>query len=64
MAFTSVSTGDSDIPSFCEMKHEPELKPLQGNPAFFRVRASQGPFHLRQKTLGPLKYLLLRENSS
>ena len=29
------STQDSDIPSSCEMKHEPEFKPLQGNPAFF-----------------------------
>ena len=35
MAFSSISTGDSDIPSSCEMKHKPELKPLQGNPAFF-----------------------------
>ena len=35
MAFSRVSTGDSDIPSSCEMKHKPELKPLQGNPAFF-----------------------------
>ena len=35
MAFSSVSTGDSDIPLACEMKHEPEYKPLQGNPAFF-----------------------------
>ena len=35
MALSSVSTGDSDIPSSCEMKHEPEFKPLQGNPAFF-----------------------------
>ena len=35
MAFSRVSTGDSDIPSSCEMKHEPEFKPLQGNLAFF-----------------------------
>ena len=35
MAFSRVSTGDSDITSSCEMKHEPEFKPLQGNPAFF-----------------------------
>ena len=35
MAFSRVSTGDSDIPSSCEMKHEPEFKTLQGNPAFF-----------------------------
>ena len=38
MAFSRVSTGDSDIPSSCEMKHEPEFKPLQGYPAFFCVR--------------------------
>ena len=35
MALSRVSTGDSDIPSSCEMKHEPEFKPLQGNPGFF-----------------------------
>ena len=34
-AFSRASTGDSDIPSSCDMKHEPKLKPLQGNPAFF-----------------------------
>ena len=52
-AFSRVSTGDSDIPSSSEMKDEPEFKPLQGNPAFFGVSASRGPFHLRQKTRGP-----------
>ena len=35
MAFSRVSTGDSDFPSSCEMKQEPEFKPMQGNPAFF-----------------------------
>ena len=35
MAFSRVSTRDSDIPSSCEMKYEPEFKTLQGNPAFF-----------------------------
>ena len=35
MAFSSVSTGNSDMPSSCEMKDEPEFKPLQGNRAFF-----------------------------
>ena len=35
MAFSRVSTWDSDIPSSCDMKHEPKFKPLQGNPAFF-----------------------------
>ena len=53
MAFSRVSTGDSDMPSACEMKDEPEFKPLQGNRAFFSVRVSRGPFHLRQKTQGP-----------
>ena len=33
-ALSRVSTGDSDMPSFCEMKDEPEIKPLQGNRAF------------------------------
>ena len=33
--FSRVSTGDSDIPSSCEMKHNPEFKTLHGNPAFF-----------------------------
>ena len=35
IAFSRVSTGDSDIPSSCEMNEEPAFKPLQGNPAFF-----------------------------
>ena len=34
-SFSRVSTGVSDIPSSCEMKDEPEFKPLQGNQAFF-----------------------------
>ena len=34
-AFSRVSTGDSDVPSSCEMKDEPEFKPLLGNRAFF-----------------------------
>ena len=33
-AFSRVSTGDSDIPSSCDMKQEPKFKPLKGNPAF------------------------------
>ena len=35
MDFSRVSTGDSDIPSSCEMKDEPAFKTLQGKPAFF-----------------------------
>ena len=34
-AFSRVSTGDSDIPSYCEMKDEPAFNALQGKPAFF-----------------------------
>ena len=52
MAFSMVSPGDSDIPLSCDMKHEPEFKPLQGNLAFFCVSVSCSPFHLRQKTQG------------
>ena len=48
-----VSTGDSDTPSSCEIKDEPVFKPLQGNPAFFLVRASRA-FHLRQQLRFPL----------
>ena len=33
-AFSRVYTGDSDMPSSCEMIDEPEYKPLQGNPSF------------------------------
>ena len=35
MASSRVSTGDSDIRSFCEMKDEPALKELQGKLGFF-----------------------------
>ena len=34
-ALSRVSTGDSEMPSSCEMKDKPEFKPLQGNRAFF-----------------------------
>ena len=35
MGSSRVSTGDSIIPSSCEMKYQPAFKALQGNPAFF-----------------------------
>ena len=35
MSFSSISTGDSDNPSSCEMKDEPAFKALQGKQAFF-----------------------------
>ena len=52
-AFCRVSTGDSDILSFCDMKDDPAFKPQQRYSSFFRVRASPCPFHLKQKTEGP-----------
>ena len=52
-AFSRVSTGDSGIPSSCEIKDEIAFKPLQGISTFFRVRASWYPLHLRQQTQGP-----------
>ena len=52
-AFSNVSTGDSNIALSGELKDEPPFKPLQGNLSFFRVRASQGRFHFRQKTQVP-----------
>ena len=52
-AFSRVSTGDSDIPTFSEMKDEPAFKTLQENQAFFRVRVSRCAFHVRQPTQGP-----------
>ena len=51
--FSKVAKGDSDILSFYEMKDEPAFKPLQGNPAFFQVRAFRCPFYLRQQTQDP-----------
>ena len=53
MAFSRVSTEDSDIPSSCQMKDEPAFKPLHGNPTLFQVRESRYPLHLRQKIQGP-----------
>ena len=35
MAFYRFSTGDSDIPSSCEMKDEPAFKALQGKRSSF-----------------------------
>ena len=40
MAFSRVTTVDSDMPSSCEMKDKPDFKSLQGNQAFFE----SGPF--------------------
>ena len=52
-AFSKVPTGDLDISSSCEMNDVPAFKPLHGNPAFFRVRASRCSFPLTQQTQCP-----------
>ena len=61
-AFSRVSAGYSDIPYSCEMKDKPALKPLKVNPAFFRVRASRCPFHLRQPNQGPSHLSIAERN--
>ena len=63
-AFSRVSTGDSDIPSSWEMKHEPKFKPLHGNLAFFSVRPLAIHSTWDRKDRVPLSYILLRENST
>ena len=64
MAFSRVSTRDSDMPSSCEMKDEPEFKPLQGSRDIFE----SGPLGVHstweRKHRVPLTSLLLRENAS
>ena len=62
--FSRVSTGDSDIPSYCDMKYEPKFNPLQGNPAFFCVRRLAVHSTWDRKHRVPLTYLILRENST
>ena len=64
MAFSRVSTGDSDIPLSCEMKHEPEFKTLKGNPPFFESGSLGVHSTCDRIHRVPLTYLLLRENST
>ena len=52
-SFLRVSTWNTDIPSSREMKDDPAIKPLQGNMAFFPVRASQCPFRMRLQSQSP-----------
>ena len=48
-----VSTGDSSIPSSCEMKHVPVFMSLHGNLALYRVSLSLCPVNFKQQTQGP-----------
>ena len=52
-AFSRFSTGDEDIPSSCDMKHEPKFKPTSGKSGLLLSQASSGTFHLRQKAQSP-----------
>ena len=61
-AFSSISTGDPDIPSSCEVNDEPAFMPQQGHSAFFRVRASRCPLHKMQQNQGP-SHIPLAEGS-
>ena len=49
-AFSRCSTGDSDIPSSCDMKDDPAFNTQQVNLNIFHVRTSRCPFNLRQQT--------------
>ena len=64
MAFSMVSTGDSDIPSSCEMKDEPAFKALQAKPAFFESGPLGVHYTWGRKHRVALTYLFLREGSS
>ena len=61
-AVSSVSPGETDTPLSCEIKDEPSFKSLEGNPTFFRVRASRCALHLRQQTQG-LTHIPIAERS-
>ena len=50
------------MPSSSEMKDEPAFKPLQGNPAYIRVRPSRCSFHLSQQMQGP-SHICIAEGS-
>ena len=52
-AFSRDCTEDSDIRLSCEMKDEPALKPLHGNPTFFQDTETRYTLHVRQQIQGP-----------
>ena len=52
-AFSLCPQGIQTSLHLVEIKDEPAFKPLHGNPEFFQVRASRGPFRLKHKTQGP-----------
>ena len=62
--FSRDCTEDSDMPFSGEMKDEPAIKPLQGNPTFFRVRECRYPLHVRQQIHGPSHKPIAEEGSS
>ena len=54
--FSRVSTGDSDMPTSCEMKEEPEFKSLQGKHAFLSQGLS-GSIPFETENTGSLSHL-------
>ena len=64
MAFSRVSTRDSDNPSSCEMKDEPAFKALQAKPALFESGPLGVHYTWGRKHRVALTYLFLREGSS
>ena len=63
-AFSRVSTGNSDIPSSCEMKDEPAFNAVQGKPAFFESGYLGVHYTWGRKCRGALRYLFQRVISS
>ena len=59
--FSRECTEVSDIPLSCEMKVEPAIKQLQGNPTFFRLREYRYPLHVRQPIQCPSHILIAEE---
>ena len=62
-AFSRLSTGDSNIPSSCQMKDQPAFKSLLGYPALFPVRHLGVHSISGSKLRVPITYLYLTEPS-
>ena len=56
MAFSRVSTWDSDIPSSCEIKDEPALKALQGKSGFLLSQGISGSIILEAENTESLSH--------
>ena len=63
-SFSMASTGDSVIPSSCDMEDKPAFKSLQQNPPSFETGHVDAHYTLGHKHMAPFTYLYLREFSS